>query len=328
MQFTGSMVREAANTHRRLAQEAQAFRTGRDTWYDGTPHSVDRRLAACNRVLQIAKSAVARSPFDWDAQEVIAELNIDRRALVDLKEGLLTGYADRVAFSPPDPPEHIDEQHKPQWSEDVANGVNPMERHLPDKYRSAADNPLERQPRQGPTPWDPEAGDYAVPSIEQDMTGGGGYRPMPPEPQYKPPGTGTPSGPYQGPAPQSPPSRQLSPEQMDAVNSVPSAAGYQHDPRKHYQAPRTSAEERRWASLEAPKFLRANIDAVHVLDELTTRARLYAERITSGFDHPRPTAQLFVAAVTQAALAVPRPRPAPRTAARNVLDIDPSAMFL
>lgn len=323
MQFTGSQAREGAATHRRIATEVQRFRDGSDSWFDGTVRSTDKRLAACTRVLHLARSAVARSPFDWSHHEIIAELEADHRALVGQREDLFSGYADRVAFTPPDPPQHINEDLKAAWREDVANGINPTERHLPEKYRTAAQpnvgilpnplqgfdpgaqssprpsrtnnemsrdwrrNPVHAPPLQGPSEWDEGASDWSTQGIKDPNVG----NPLPSDPvSYSPPGFA----------------------EMKARGAYGSL----------------DADEERWAALEGAKFARANADVAHFTDELATRARYYAQKVASGFSHPNESTHAFVRAVLKAAYELPKPSPVTRVASRNVLDLPPEAMFL
>jgi hypothetical protein len=230
MQFTGTLAREADLTNRRLAQEAQKFREGRDDWFDGTPASTDRRIAACERVLHAARSARARSPFDWEPQQIIAELEEDHRALVGQREDLLNGYQDRKAALPWGKPKEEREQDKEQR-----------------EFWRQQDNERVRK------------------GLE-----------------------------------------------------------------KAYGGPRAAAiddDELRWAHLEAPKFLRANLDVVHYRDELATRAQCWAQKMASGFDHPAETTRVFVGAVVEAARAVPF-RPPMQVAHTIDFDLDPAAMWL
>jgi hypothetical protein len=211
MQFTGTLDRESTLANRRLAQEAARFREGRDDWFDGTPASTDRRIAQCQRVLHAARSARARSPFDWEPTQIIAELETDLRALVGQREDLLNGYQDRVALELP-------------W------GKSKEERDQDKEQREF---------------WRQQDNERVRKGLEKAYG--------------------------------------------------PRAAAIDDD-------------ELRWARLEAPKFLRANLDVAHVHDELGTRAQLWAQKMSSGFDHPAETTRVFVGAVIAGAKALPKPR--------------------
>lgn len=370
MQFTSSAQRESAQINRRLDRELTAFREASEGWFDGTPVSVDRRLAACTTLLNRARGALARSPFDPEPVRVTAELESIRRGLIGLKQDLLTGYADRVievrpaarqrtAFSPPNPPANLNESLKPLWRQDVEAGIDPMERHLPEQYRTHHEGgmwngeeipgwepgtPLpdnwRPQRSQDPAPvepsspgelplYDQQAGDWAVPSLHRDMTGDPQPREPRPTPavQYgKPPGASPDKSvydkPYQGPETPRQNRPRISPEKMQELNSL--GGGKPFDPRKATLTP----EETRWVSLQAPKFVHANLDTLDLLSEMATRAQFFIAKAASATDHPHAVGRAFVAAVLETARR--QPRVSRKTAARvDCSDIeDHSAMFL
>jgi hypothetical protein len=76
-----------------------------DSWFDGTPDSIDRRLAQCNRLLQRYSSAIAVSTSRPDLNRdrlagVLAgvdELREDRRSLEALRHDILTAGVYRDA---------------------------------------------------------------------------------------------------------------------------------------------------------------------------------------------------------------------------------------
>jgi hypothetical protein len=77
----------------RYASEAEA-------WFDGTPQSIDGRIARANRLTHLAKESVARQGMDADKLASIAELQADVKALTALRHDLLTAGADREDTSP------------------------------------------------------------------------------------------------------------------------------------------------------------------------------------------------------------------------------------
>lgn len=78
----------------------QDFRDGSDNWFDGTPGSVDRRLARCASLLHAAEQASGDDPASH--LMVIAELKSDHTALKELRADLLSGASSRMAsYSPP-----------------------------------------------------------------------------------------------------------------------------------------------------------------------------------------------------------------------------------
>ena len=70
-----------------------------ETWFDGSPDSVDRRLAACEKMLHQARTRLAHDGFTKGARhlETIASLEVDKGALLDLRRTLLTAATDREA---------------------------------------------------------------------------------------------------------------------------------------------------------------------------------------------------------------------------------------
>ena len=83
------------------AQERYAATT--ETWFNGSVGSVDKRLAACDKLIHSARFTVARLPIS-DAQrylEAAEDLNSDRRALLALRDDLLNGASNREDVSGP-----------------------------------------------------------------------------------------------------------------------------------------------------------------------------------------------------------------------------------
>jgi hypothetical protein len=79
----------------KFASRLQAFRRDSEGWFDGTPNSVDRRLAACRALIHEARTMAAEDPVGH--LQVMAELDSDRQSLTDLRHDLLTGAIDREA---------------------------------------------------------------------------------------------------------------------------------------------------------------------------------------------------------------------------------------
>lgn len=74
-----------------------------EKWFDGSVGSIDRRLAACDRLIHSANSTVARMSVTESQRYLRAAeaLAGDRESLVGLKEALLTGAS---AYQDPGPP--------------------------------------------------------------------------------------------------------------------------------------------------------------------------------------------------------------------------------
>lgn len=92
--------------------------------------------------------------------------------------------------------------------------------------------------------------------------------------------------------------------------------------------PKLAGQDQRWVDLESARFLQANIDAAHLAEELSERARRYAEHHTSALGRARSRAMTaaFVDKVVELGRATPRPRTASAPAA--IPDFDDTLMFL
>lgn len=105
-----------------------------DGWFDGTPGSVDRRIAQAQRISNIAKQASVRLSGRNAASQYIAlagEMDGDRRALEGLRRDLLTAAADRE-----DGLEFLGKMDTTGWSgADALKYIrmNPDQRHYPDQ---------------------------------------------------------------------------------------------------------------------------------------------------------------------------------------------------
>jgi hypothetical protein len=67
-----SIDNQAAATAFRTAYVRYAGET--EVWFDGTPQSIDGRIARANRLLHLAKESVARQGMDADKLASIGEL--------------------------------------------------------------------------------------------------------------------------------------------------------------------------------------------------------------------------------------------------------------
>lgn len=77
-----SPIKAAARTAAALNQQLEGYRATVGSWYDGTPPSVDARIAHCDRLIHRLRTA------GIGHQGTEAELVDDRRVLVGLKHGL------------------------------------------------------------------------------------------------------------------------------------------------------------------------------------------------------------------------------------------------
>jgi hypothetical protein len=87
-------------------------------------------------------------------------------------------------------------------------------------------------------------------------------------------------------------------------------------------------QARRWVELESAKFIRANADAAHALDELSVRARSHAELHTGqlGTKASRAITAAFVGRVLDRGRTIPRPRVA--AAPATIPDFPDQLIFL
>lgn len=120
---------------------------GNENWFDGTPDSVDRRIAQAKRIANLCKAASVRLAGRNAGSQYIAlahEMDSDRTALEGLRRDLLTAATDREA-------ERYDH---PDWEWD--NHMNVPKGKWPEEYPE--DLPEWGQEGEG-EPWpDPEPG--------------------------------------------------------------------------------------------------------------------------------------------------------------------------
>lgn len=98
--FTNSRSIDDRATAASFDTAYQKYASTGDAWFDGTPASVDARLANCRRLTHIARTRVARRGADAGPLTNLAALEADARALTELRRDLLTGAYDREDNSP------------------------------------------------------------------------------------------------------------------------------------------------------------------------------------------------------------------------------------
>lgn len=93
-------------------------------------------------------------------------------------------------------------------------------------------------------------------------------------------------------------------------------------------AVKLASQDQRWVDLESARFLQSNLDAAHLTEELSERARHHAEHHTSalGRERSRAMTAAFIDKVVELGRATPRPRTA--SAPPVIPDFDDSLMFL
>lgn len=85
---------EAENAERKLDRLRTRWASTRDTWFDGTPASVDRRIVHADEVIAFAKNIGSRlhqSKVGTLCLGMLPQLRADRAGLEALRERLLTG---------------------------------------------------------------------------------------------------------------------------------------------------------------------------------------------------------------------------------------------
>ena len=210
------------------------------------------------------------------------------------KQASVFGRMDqRLSFYPPDPPSQMNEGLKGQWRDDVAAGVNPAERHLPEHLRHHG----LQDPHYAPA----------------------GFHPG--DPAY--------NKPYSGPATHG--ESHESPALAEAAGTAaqshgvdvngpghPGAWRNNDSPSAHWGS-NLAGTDRRWVSLESAKFIAANPDALDDSHELATRAHAHAAFKTSTFTPARSAevCRAFVASVGELGRQTYRPHVV-RTAAAAV----------
>lgn len=91
--FKDAAIREAELVDRRFAQLTNQWRETANTWFDGTPDSVDRRLAKVDHMIRFAGNSAGRHGSHIPTARALPQLREARAQLLDLRERLLTGSA-------------------------------------------------------------------------------------------------------------------------------------------------------------------------------------------------------------------------------------------
>ena len=92
--FRPAATIEAEAAQKKLDRLRDRWIATRQTWFDGTPKSVDRRIGWLDEVITTAKSTASRlyaSSTGANAMSLLPQLRADRLSLVSMREELLTG---------------------------------------------------------------------------------------------------------------------------------------------------------------------------------------------------------------------------------------------
>lgn len=350
--FEDARVLDRQRTAASFQQGYARYSDAAEKWFDGSVGSIDRRIAANQKLQHAVNFTVAR--LDASAAHpylrVASALRGDLQALDGLKEALLTGAssyqepaprgyreADKgfmalpegeqvgdEALAAPEQSRHPHLKHVKDWLMEEPTGPghgmvagnwfsgDPTQFNTnPNDYSSRQEwmdaNNLggyiqDAQQKHPPSGWDEQANDYAVPSLEHDMTKSDHPSADPTVNVSVPrnlPRTDAGRGPgsdYAG----------------GRERFEPSPAGV---PDSRAGA-RLAGVDRRWVTLEAAKFVAANPDALDDSRELALRAHNHAALQTSTFTQVRSAAvcEAFVATVVDLGYKTYRP-PVQRTAA-------------
>lgn len=120
---------EAENAQRKLDRLTDRWTATRDTWYDGTAESVERRLANLDEVISFARhlgSRLHQSKVGSHALAMLPQLRADREQLVSLRQQV-TGA-------------HWFDESSPEgqaWLNTLGGGPDPRAYHSQQEYRDA-----------------------------------------------------------------------------------------------------------------------------------------------------------------------------------------------
>jgi len=152
---------EAENAQIKIDRLRERWASTRDTWYDGSVESVERRIANLDEVLATAKrigSRLFNASVGVTCLALLPQLRGDRNELVALRDrlaGWFPGTESEAQQHNLDPRAY---SGRDEWMD--ANNMRGYIEH------SHQDNPV-----QG---WDYQAGDHAVPPMHEDMATGMG----------------------------------------------------------------------------------------------------------------------------------------------------------
>lgn len=147
-------LREAA-AQRQLDRVASSWRQARTTWFDGTPESIESRLAATDRVLNVARSGQTPSHIGLSVEAENA-----RRELLAAKHRLLNDFLDdgARAFKGSKRVAGFDDTHAIITEHDTAQDAYLRSGHPADKeYLDQVRDELHDRAQQG----DPDAIEWA-----------------------------------------------------------------------------------------------------------------------------------------------------------------------
>lgn len=178
--FRDSRTLDRQHTAGSFREASQKYQAAAEKWFDGSPGSIDRRIAKCSALLHTARSTIARYPLSEAAPYLKAAkvLEADLDSLHSLRDAMITGASD---FEELGPPGYREAAHWFPGGDAEASQFNLDPRMYPSRedwmdasnlrnYIQESD-PAQRQ-KAAPGQWDPSIGDYAVRPAEQSSAGG------------------------------------------------------------------------------------------------------------------------------------------------------------
>lgn len=102
--FRSASARQSDLAMRRLAAHQDYWKTSASNWFDGTPDSVDSRIAKLDNILAFTTDTAARLGATEAGRACVAcvpVLEQARRELVAARQSLLNGFSDRQDVSRP-----------------------------------------------------------------------------------------------------------------------------------------------------------------------------------------------------------------------------------
>jgi hypothetical protein len=366
--FRDSRTLDRQHTAGSFREASQKYQAAAEKWFDGSPGSIDRRIAKCSALLHTARSTIARYPLSEAAPYLKAAqaLEADLDSLHNLRDAMITGASD---FEEQGPPGYREAAHWFPGGDAEASQFNLDPRLYPSRqdwmdasnlrnYIQESDPARSHQVQPGQ--WDPSVGDYAVKPAEQSSAGGfstafgqdkpytgygGAFDSGTPDAVHGIAEQGAdpkPTGKPQFGDPKAPSTMSHGTPPTYKPNVTPMADRAPAQP-KSFPNPLTqkyqghppagavlSSQDKRWVALESSRFVAANTDALDQLKELAIRAHNHASVATSTYspEHSAQVCRAFVGAVVVAGRSAYRPPVRAKTAAVNYDDIPAEALFL
>lgn len=353
--FTDSRSIDDRATAASFDTALQKYAAATDSWFDGTPFSVDTRLAQCRRLMNVARTHVARRGAQAGPLSRLAELESDARALIALREDLLTGAFDRedtsriagvyVAASDddddrdidfaslklPDVPKHQNNEKAPSRFDDENENdylFDEMGRYRRERFKGKEANCGDDEEfadgehgDEKPAPTITSMNGASVDELLNILNHQMRYKRAADHRMDEFDGSGRPAtNPYTG-------------DDQGSFSGNPEGRGHWDKPEKKESS--LSPQDRRFVTLESSRFLADNTDT-NDARELATRAMHFAQRATSTYDvnRSRLVTSAFVQKVADGAaqrgqhVAALKRTAGRQSPAPNTDGLPPEALFL